>query len=53
MIWYFFGTIYFAVLSTGKPYYQLQYFGNKGVDPIFLSRLNFNDEVRREYFYKK
>ncbi|WP_163393873.1 DUF4173 domain-containing protein [Flavobacterium limi] len=25
---------------------------NKGVEPIFLSDLNFNDEARREYFLK-
>jgi hypothetical protein len=37
MIWYFYGTIYYAVLSTGKPYYNTIFWKNKGVDPIFLS----------------
>ena len=25
---------------------------NKGVEPVFLSRLNFNDDARRYYFLK-
>ncbi|MFV8353517.1 DUF4173 domain-containing protein [Flavobacterium sp. XS2P14] len=51
MIWYFYGTVLLcSFLNWGNLITNYNITVNKGVDPIFLSRLNFNDEVRREYF---
>ena len=51
MIWYFYGTILlcsFVNWGTIITHYNITV--NKGVEPIFLSGLNFNDEMRRDYF---
>jgi hypothetical protein len=51
MIWYFYGTILlcsFVNWGTIITHYNIAV--NKGVEPIFLSGLNFNDEMRRDYF---
>lgn len=51
MIWYFYSTVLLcSFLNWGNLITNYNITVNKGVDPIFLSRLNFNDEVRREYF---
>ncbi|MFH6971999.1 DUF4153 domain-containing protein [Flavobacterium petrolei] len=51
MIWYFYGTILLcSFVNWGNLITNYNIAVNKGVEPTFLSRLNFNDEVRRDYF---
>ena len=51
MIWYFFGTILLcSFVNWGNIITHYNITVNKGVEPIFLSGLNFNDEIRRDYF---
>jgi hypothetical protein len=51
MVWYFYSTILLcSFVNWGNLITNYNISVNKGVDPIFLSRLNFNDEDRREYF---
>ncbi|MBO9586046.1 MAG: DUF4173 domain-containing protein [Flavobacterium sp.] len=53
MIWYFYGTIILcSYINWGSLITNYNISVNKGVEPIFLSGLNFNDEARREYFKK-
>lgn len=51
MIWYLYGLILLcSFINWGNliTYYNIEV--NKGVDPVFLSELNFNDGTRRAYF---
>ncbi|SHG89961.1 DUF4153 domain-containing protein [Flavobacterium defluvii] len=51
MVWYFYGTILLcSYVNWGNLITNYNISANKGVDPVFLSGLNFNDDVRREYF---
>jgi hypothetical protein len=51
MIWYFYGTILLcSFVNWGNLITNYNIAVNKGVEPTFLSRLNFNDEARRDYF---
>ncbi|WP_369753230.1 DUF4173 domain-containing protein [Flavobacterium sp. WC2409] len=53
MIWYFYGTLLLcSFINWGSLITNYNISVNKGVDPIFLSGLNFNDNVRRTYFYQ-
>lgn len=53
MIWYFYGTILLcSFVNWGNIITHYNISVKKGVEPIFLSGLNFNDEVRRDYFLK-
>ncbi|WET01302.1 DUF4173 domain-containing protein [Flavobacterium sp. YJ01] len=53
MIWYFYGTILLcSYVNWGNLITNYNISVNKGVEPTFLSGLNFNDEARREYFLK-
>jgi len=51
MVWYFYGTILLcSYVNWGNLITNYNISVNKGVEPGFLSDLNFNDESRREYF---
>jgi hypothetical protein len=51
MIWYFYGTVLLcSFFNWGSLITNYNISVNKGVEPKFLSGLNFNDETRREYF---
>jgi hypothetical protein len=51
MIWYFYVTILLcSFVNWGNLINNYNISVNKGVEPSFLSGLNFNDEVRRHYF---
>jgi len=51
MVWYFYGTILLcSFINWGNLITTYNISVNKGVEPRFLSSLNFNDEARREYF---
>jgi uncharacterized membrane protein len=51
MIWYFYGTILLcSFVNWGNIITHYNMSVNKGVEPIFLSGLHFNDEMRRGYF---
>ena len=51
MIWYFYGTILLcSFVNWGNLITNYNIAVNKGVESAFLSGLNFNDEVRRDYF---
>lgn len=51
MVWYFYGTVLLcSFINWGNLITNYNISVNKGVEPRFLSNLNFNDEVRREYF---
>ena len=51
MIWYFYGTILLcSFVNWGNIITHYNISVNKGVESTFLSGLNFNDEVRRDYF---
>ncbi|TDE45956.1 DUF4173 domain-containing protein [Flavobacterium rhamnosiphilum] len=51
MVWYFYGTILLcSFVNWGNIITQYNISVNKGVEPIFLSGLNFNDEALRDYF---
>ncbi|MCR4031012.1 MULTISPECIES: DUF4173 domain-containing protein [Flavobacterium] len=53
MVWYFYGTIILcSYVNWGSLITNYNISVNKGVEPVFLSGLNFNDEARREYFKK-
>ncbi|WJS95061.1 DUF4173 domain-containing protein [Flavobacterium johnsoniae] len=53
MIWYFYGTILLcSYVNWGNLITNYNISVNKGVEPTFLSGLNFNDDTRREYFLK-
>ena len=54
MVWYFYGTILLCSYGNwGNWITNYNISVNKGVEPIFLSDLNFNDETRRDYFKLK
>ena len=51
MVWYFYGTIVLcACINWGNIITGYNISVGKGVEPTFLCSLNFNDEVRSEYF---
>jgi len=51
MIWYFYGTILLcSYVNWGSLITNYNISVNKGVEPVFLSGLNFNDDARRAYF---
>lgn len=51
MIWYFYGTVLLcSYVNWGSLITNYNISVNKGVEPVFLSGLNFNDETRRAYF---
>lgn len=53
MIWYFYGTVLLcSFVNWGNLITTYNISVNKGVEPKFLSGLNFNDEARREYFLR-
>lgn len=50
MVWYFYGTILLcSYVNWGSLVTSYNISVNKGVEPMFLSSLNFNDEQRRAY----
>ena len=54
MVWYFYGTILLcSYVNWGNLITNYNISVNKGVEPLFLSRLEFNDEARRDYFKLK
>ncbi len=54
MVWYFYGTILLcSYVNWGNLITNYNISVNKGVEPLFLSDLNFNDETRRDYFKLK
>ncbi|WP_304197356.1 DUF4173 domain-containing protein [Flavobacterium alvei] len=54
MVWYFYGTILLcSYVNWGSLITNYNISVNKGVEPMFLSNLNFNDETRRNYFSLK
>ncbi|AWK02904.1 DUF4173 domain-containing protein [Flavobacterium crocinum] len=53
MVWYFYGTVLLcSYVNWGNLVTTYNISVNKGVEPVFLSGLNFNDEARREYLQK-
>ncbi|MFH6944409.1 DUF4173 domain-containing protein [Flavobacterium sp. FlaQc-50] len=51
MVWYFYGTVLLcSFVNWGNLITTYNISVNKGVEPRFLSNLNFNDETRRAYF---
>lgn len=53
MIWYFYATILIcSYVNWGNLVTNYNISVNKGVEPVFLSGLNFNDDARRDYFSK-
>ncbi|NWL04133.1 DUF4173 domain-containing protein [Flavobacterium collinsii] len=53
MVWYFYGTILLcSYVNWGNIVTTYNISVNKGVEPVFLSGLNFNDDARRDYFEK-
>jgi hypothetical protein len=51
MVWYFYGSILLcSFVNWGNLITNYNISVNKGVEPVFLSGLNFNDEMRRNYF---
>lgn len=51
MFWYFYGTVLLcSFVNWGAIITNYNISVNRGVEPMFLSELNFNDEVRRSYF---
>ncbi|RTY83817.1 DUF4173 domain-containing protein [Flavobacterium sp. ZB4P23] len=53
MVWYFYGTILLcSFVNWGNLITNYNISVNKGVEPMFLSGLNFNDEIRRAYFLR-
>nr|WP_315223037.1 DUF4173 domain-containing protein [uncultured Flavobacterium sp.] len=51
MLWYFYATILLcSFINWGNLITTYNISVNKGVEPKFLSNLNFNDDARREYF---
>lgn len=53
MVWYFYGTVLLcSYVNWGNLITTYNISVNKGVEPRFLSGLNFNDDTRRAYFEK-
>lgn len=53
MIWYLYGTILVcSYFNWGNLITNYNISVNKGVEPIFLCDLNFNDEARNDYFFR-
>ncbi|MCD9575340.1 DUF4153 domain-containing protein [Flavobacterium soyae] len=53
MVWYFYATILIcSYVNWGNLVTSYNISVNKGVEPVFLSGLNFNDDARRDYFSK-
>lgn len=53
LVWCSYATLLFcSFINWGNLITNYNIAVNKGVDPVFLSSLNFNDENRREYFLK-
>ncbi len=53
MVWYFYGTVLVcSYVNWGSLITNYNIYVNKGVEPVFLSGLNFNDDERRAYFEK-
>lgn len=53
MVWYFYGTILLcSFVNWGNLITNYNISVSKGIEPQFLSGLNFNDDARREYFLK-
>jgi hypothetical protein len=53
MVWYFYGTILLcSYVNWGNIVTNYNISVNKGVEPVFLSGLNFNEDARRDYFLK-
>lgn len=53
MVWYFYGTVLLcSFVNWGNLITNYNISVNKGIEPGFLSELNFNDDARREYFLK-
>ncbi|WP_125722678.1 DUF4153 domain-containing protein [Flavobacterium ustbae] len=53
MVWYFYGTVLLcSYVNWGNLVTNYNISVNKGLEPTFLSGLNFNDEARRAYFLK-
>lgn len=51
MVWYFYGMVLLcSFVNWGNLITNYNISVNKGVEPRFLSSLNFNDEARRAYF---
>ncbi|TDW47220.1 uncharacterized protein DUF4173 [Flavobacterium sp. 270] len=51
MIWYFYGTLLLcSFVNWGNLITNYNIAVNKGLDPGFLTRLDFNDDARRAYF---
>lgn len=51
MIWYCYGVIFLcSVVNWGNLITIYNISVNKGVEPVFLSSLNFNDSSRRQFF---
>jgi len=51
MIWYFYATVLLcSYVNWGSLITNYNISVKKGVEPVFLSGLNFNDETRRAYF---
>ncbi|MGO4905739.1 DUF4153 domain-containing protein [Flavobacterium sp. W20_MBD1_R3] len=51
MIWYFYGMILLcSFVNWGNLITMYNISVKKGVEPIFLSGLNYNDDLRRDYF---
>ncbi|MHC0447383.1 DUF4153 domain-containing protein [Flavobacterium sp. 3-218] len=53
MVWYFYGTVLLcSYVNWGNLVTNYNISVNKGLEPTFLSDLNFNDDARRAYFLK-
>ncbi|MNR30659.1 hypothetical protein D3C85_1481250 [compost metagenome] len=53
MVWYFYGTVLLcSFVNWGNLITNYNISVSKGVEPRFLSDLNFNDDARRNYFLK-
>jgi uncharacterized membrane protein len=53
MVWYFYGTVLLcSFVNWGNIITHYNISVGKGVEPKFLSSLEFNDEIRRDYFIK-
>jgi uncharacterized membrane protein SirB2 len=53
MFWFFYGTVIFcSFVNWGEIITIYNISVNRGVEPIFLSNLNFNDETRSAFFLK-
>lgn len=51
MVWYFYGTILLcSFVNWGNLITNYNILVNKGVEPMFLKTLNYNEEFRQHYF---